>query len=266
MILQWVRLRLGRRAVCSIVNILIESIVTSLTFWVIAGEHVIFLRFGWLGHGARAAELCTGTRSTLQSPRCGVKLDWWESTDTLITHPGLSPLLSPGSRSVARTMPAQSPAGGTGHTTEARCLSGPGLPPSHNIYLLITASGFNKQTKISVLWTSDPISWCNVLISCVADACSSRSTPRPRPPSPTMRPNITFQTYACPPAYAAWYCLNGATCFTVKIDRSILYNCEWVAFTNHSVSFAFCEARLDTTIKCRVNDTVSTIPTFRNTL
>jgi len=64
-----------------------------------------------------------------------------------------------------------------------------------------------------------------ILLSC-ADACSSRSTPRPRPPSPTMRPNITFQTYACPPAYAAWYCLNGATCFTVKIGRSILYNCE----------------------------------------
>ena len=41
-----------------------------------------------------------------------------------------------------------------------------------------------------------------------------------------MRPNITFQTYACPPAYAAWYCLNGATCFTVKIGSSILYNCE----------------------------------------
>ncbi|KAK4302281.1 hypothetical protein Pmani_025607 [Petrolisthes manimaculis] len=41
-----------------------------------------------------------------------------------------------------------------------------------------------------------------------------------------MRPNITFQTYACPPAYAAWYCLNGATCFTVKIGESILYNCE----------------------------------------
>lgn len=41
-----------------------------------------------------------------------------------------------------------------------------------------------------------------------------------------MRPNITFQTYACPPAYAAWYCLNGATCFTVKIGISILYNCE----------------------------------------
>merc|ERR1712001_793218 len=41
-----------------------------------------------------------------------------------------------------------------------------------------------------------------------------------------MRPNITFQTYACPPACAAWYCLNGATCFTVKIGISILYNCE----------------------------------------
>merc|ERR1712203_1096115 len=60
-----------------------------------------------------------------------------------------------------------------------------------------------------------------------ADCCSSRSTPKPRPPSHSaMRPNITFQTYACPPAYAAWYCLNGATCFTVKIAESILYNCE----------------------------------------
>jgi len=61
-----------------------------------------------------------------------------------------------------------------------------------------------------------------------ADGCSSRSTPKPRPPSHTSiaRPNITFQTYACPPAYSAWYCLNGATCFTVKIADSILYNCE----------------------------------------
>ncbi|XP_015917952.1 protein spitz isoform X2 [Parasteatoda tepidariorum] len=61
----------------------------------------------------------------------------------------------------------------------------------------------------------------------IAGACSSRSTPRPRPPpQPTMRPNITFQTYACPEAYAKWYCLNGATCFSVKIGESILYNCE----------------------------------------
>ncbi|KAK8723081.1 hypothetical protein OTU49_011832 [Cherax quadricarinatus] len=60
----------------------------------------------------------------------------------------------------------------------------------------------------------------------LTESCSSRSTPKPRPPSPTLRPNITFQTYACPPAYAAWYCLNGATCFTVKIGESILYNCE----------------------------------------
>jgi len=58
------------------------------------------------------------------------------------------------------------------------------------------------------------------------DGCSSRSTPKPRLPSPTMRPNITFQTYSCPPAYSAWYCLNGATCFTVKIGVSILYNCK----------------------------------------
>jgi len=61
-----------------------------------------------------------------------------------------------------------------------------------------------------------------------ADCCSSRSTPKPGPVRGhnAMRPNITFQTYACPPAYAAWYCLNGATCFTVKIADSILYNCE----------------------------------------
>ena len=36
-------------------------------------------------------------------------------------------------------------------------------------------------------------------------ACSSRSTPKPRPPTHSaMRPNITFQTYACPKAYAEW--------------------------------------------------------------
>lgn len=70
------------------------------------------------------------------------------------------------------------------------------------------------------------LSFLLVILASTTDACSSRSTPKPRPASPTMRPNITFQTYACPPAYAAWYCLNGATCFTVKIGISILYNCE----------------------------------------
>lgn len=59
----------------------------------------------------------------------------------------------------------------------------------------------------------------------MADACSSRSTPKPRPPTVTQRPNITFQMYTCPPDYAQWYCLNGATCFTVKIVDSLLYNC-----------------------------------------
>ncbi|KAF7990654.1 hypothetical protein HCN44_000459 [Aphidius gifuensis] len=59
----------------------------------------------------------------------------------------------------------------------------------------------------------------------IADACSSRSTPKPRPPTPTPRPNITFHMYTCPHDYAEWYCLNGATCFTVKIQESLLYNC-----------------------------------------
>jgi len=83
-----------------------------------------------------------------------------------------------------------------------------------------TFGGWFSQAQLCLLYL--------VLVALLssADACSSRSTPKPRPPSPTMRPNITFQTYACPPAYAAWYCLNGATCFTVKIGQSILYNCE----------------------------------------
>ncbi|XP_020809588.1 protein spitz [Drosophila serrata] len=71
-------------------------------------------------------------------------------------------------------------------------------------------------------------------------ACSSRAIAKPRPtaapilPPPdnveltttTPRPNVTFPIYACPPTYAAWYCLNDATCFTVEIHNEILYNCE----------------------------------------
>lgn len=29
----------------------------------------------------------------------------------------------------------------------------------------------------------------------------------------------------CPRDVASWYCLNGATCFSVKIQESVLYNC-----------------------------------------
>lgn len=84
------------------------------------------------------------------------------------------------------------------------------------------------------------------------EACSSRTVPKPRPSttsssiaassksSPTTtttttssttttttpRPNITFPTYKCPATYDAWYCLNDATCFSVKIGDSIMYNCE----------------------------------------
>ncbi|GAB6028372.1 hypothetical protein CHUAL_002540 [Chamberlinius hualienensis] len=65
----------------------------------------------------------------------------------------------------------------------------------------------------------------SLVFTTTTEACSSRSTPKPRPPASPIRPNITFPTYACPPAYATWYCLNGATCFTVEISESILYNC-----------------------------------------
>jgi len=66
----------------------------------------------------------------------------------------------------------------------------------------------------------------SVCLSSTTHACSSRSTPKPRPLQPTARPNVTFHTYPCPPVYAKWYCLNDATCFAIKIGESLLYNCE----------------------------------------
>jgi len=103
-------------------------------------------------------------------------------------------------------------------------------PPGCDTVCLHTHKQPSTQVTPPVGWVSHAqlglLYLVLVLLLSSADACSSRSTPKPRPPSPTMRPNITFQTYACPPAYAAWYCLNGATCFTVKIGQSILYNCE----------------------------------------
>ncbi|XP_025412347.1 uncharacterized protein LOC112684855 isoform X2 [Sipha flava] len=66
----------------------------------------------------------------------------------------------------------------------------------------------------------------SVCLSSTTHACSSRSTPKPRPLQPTARPNITFHTYPCPSVYAKWYCLNEATCFAIKIGESLLYNCE----------------------------------------
>lgn len=86
---------------------------------------------------------------------------------------------------------------------------------------------FSIRSKFSHLFNIVSLRfWRFFILS--TDACSSRATPKPRSPSPTARPNVTFHTYACPPAYAAWYCLNGATCFTVRIGESLLYNCEWV--------------------------------------
>ncbi|VVC25412.1 EGF-like, conserved site,EGF-like domain [Cinara cedri] len=66
----------------------------------------------------------------------------------------------------------------------------------------------------------------SVCLSSTTHACSSRSTPKPRPLQPTVRPNVTFHTYPCPSVYAKWYCLNDATCFAIKIGESLLYNCE----------------------------------------
>lgn len=72
------------------------------------------------------------------------------------------------------------------------------------------------------------------LMTSLSLACTSRSTPKPRPTTPTPimistttpRPNVTFPILNCPPPYAAWYCLNEATCFKVEIHNEVLYNCE----------------------------------------
>ncbi|XP_042896184.1 uncharacterized protein [Parasteatoda tepidariorum] len=90
---------------------------------------------------------------------------------------------------------------------------GPGRPRIRSFYTMVPQLMF-------ILYISSCFT--------ITVSCSSRSTPnRPRPTTiATTRPNITFQTYACPEAYAKWYCLNGATCFAVKIRDSILYNCE----------------------------------------
>ncbi|XP_017117033.1 protein spitz [Drosophila elegans] len=97
-----------------------------------------------------------------------------------------------------------------------------------------------------------------LLIACLAypshiEACSSRTVPKPRssisssmsgtalPPTQapatssttmrtttttTPRPNITFPTYKCPETFDAWYCLNDAHCFAVKIADLPVYSCE----------------------------------------
>lgn len=81
-------------------------------------------------------------------------------------------------------------------------------------------------------------SFCLMAMSLMASlslACTSRSTPKPRATTPapsttmattTERPNVTFPILNCPPPYAAWYCLNEATCFKVEIHNEVLYNCE----------------------------------------
>ncbi|XP_034110488.1 protein spitz [Drosophila nasuta] len=94
-----------------------------------------------------------------------------------------------------------------------------------------------------------PLIAASACLLSITAACSSRAITKPRPEAPPpeaasttvapstapdnvialttpSRPNITFPIFRCPPTYAAWYCLNDATCFTVEIHNEVLYNCE----------------------------------------
>lgn len=64
--------------------------------------------------------------------------------------------------------------------------------------------------------------------SSLAEGCSSRSTPKPRPPAvlSTSRPNVTFHTYPCTAEHTAYYCLNGGTCFAIKIGEVLIPACD----------------------------------------
>lgn len=46
----------------------------------------------------------------------------------------------------------------------------------------------------------------------------------------------------CPEPFARWYCLNGATCFSLLIDQSVLYNC-WCQNGYHGPRCDFKHAR-----------------------
>ncbi|XP_046457077.1 uncharacterized protein LOC124204109 [Daphnia pulex] len=123
-----------------------------------------------------------------------------------------------------------------------KCCSSPSSLSSHAGRCSSECLGQVSLNNMSPSSSSGRPSWRTIYLTMLviflafslqtAEGCSSRSTPKPRPPpplpspTPAVRPNITFQTYACPPAYATYYCLNGATCFTIKIGESILYNCE----------------------------------------
>ncbi|XP_049835120.1 probetacellulin-like isoform X1 [Schistocerca gregaria] len=128
----------------------------------------------------------------------------------------------PGARAPAAATPQQPPSRRRGHDSLPHAAAQKGrrrAPPQAR-----PAVGRQHPCRMP-----PPLATIVLVVSTVlsiAEACSSRSTPKPRSAAPTARPNVTFHTYDCPPTYAKWYCLNHATCFVVKIGDSLLYNCE----------------------------------------
>lgn len=77
--------------------------------------------------------------------------------------------------------------------------------------------------------SSSPVTAILLLLSAVlgfSEACSSRNTPKLRPPHLARpRPNITYRTFPCPAGPAEMLCQNGGTCFTL-FENSTDYFCK----------------------------------------
>jgi len=66
------------------------------------------------------------------------------------------------------------------------------------------------------------------LVFTVSDACSTRPSPKPRPPRPLWTPDLGSAVVKenCTDDYAELYCMNSGKCYRQKILETFIVNCE----------------------------------------
>ena len=76
------------------------------------------------------------------------------------------------------------------------------------------------------------------------------------PPSP-LTASAKSGIAQCPEPLTRWYCLNGGTCFSVKIQESVLHNC-WcpIGFNGLRCEFKYTKVR-DSELPTEINQTAS---------